>query len=77
MSKLFTAIDKRRAYFKDMLDEKSMAGIYQCFIRAGMDENKLSERNITYRMVEKVLFDLKSYYPVSFLLITFEVLTRL
>jgi hypothetical protein len=47
-----------------MLDENSKVGLFQCFMRAGLKGQNLYEKNITYRMVEKVIMDMRAYYPV-------------
>lgn len=65
MSKLFASVDKRKKYFKELLNEKAKSGIYQCFLRAGLDPNEQFTKNISYRMVEKVIMDFRAYYPVS------------
>ena len=65
ISKLFAAIEKRKKYFKEILDEHSKSGMYQCFMRAGLDTKNLFSKNISYRMVEKVVMDIRAYYPVQ------------
>ena len=52
-----------------MMSSDTEFGVYQAFQRAGLNPKDLYEPNITYRMVEKVVFDIKAFYPVSYYLV--------
>lgn len=69
LGKLFSAVEKRQKYFKELLDTQSKSGIYQSFLRAGLHTKNLYEKNITYRMVEKVIMDIRGYYQVNLFMI--------
>eukprot|EP00347_Sterkiella_histriomuscorum_P020611 403337148 len=60
--KLFAAVEKREKYFKELLDDQAKNGIYQCFLRSGLQAKNLYEKNITYRMVEKVVMDMRGVH---------------
>ena len=64
MSKLFAAVTRRKKYFKDMLSVDSTVGVFACFQRVGLKNKNLFDRNITYRMVEKVVSEMRAVYPV-------------
>lgn len=65
-------------HFKDMLasdDVKNMHSLFYCFKKVtkgtpaqGAFEmgggSKLQERNLTYRMVEAAIMEIRAYYPV-------------
>ena len=52
-----------------MMSSDTEFGVYQAFQRAGLNPKDLYEPNITYRMVEKVVFDIKAFYPVTYYLV--------
>lgn len=66
VSKLFHAVEKRHKHYREILNEDSKSGLYQCFLRAGLKTKNLYEKNITFRMVEKVVMDIKGFYKSSF-----------
>jgi hypothetical protein len=36
VTRLFQAVEKRKKFFSEMLDEESNSGLYKCFLRAGL-----------------------------------------
>jgi len=61
-NKLVLQIEKRRECYKQLMDKKNKFSLYRQFEKAGLDMKKPHEPNITYRMVEMVLINIKSYY---------------
>mmetsp|Transcript_7583 Transcript_7583/g.6932 ORF Transcript_7583/g.6932 Transcript_7583/m.6932 type:complete len:122 (+) Transcript_7583:1265-1630(+) len=59
MCSVFRDIEQRRVGFLQMLDKGYKKGIYSIFMRAGLPSYQLDEKVINYRMIEKVLLDLK------------------
>ena len=68
MTKLSKGVDSRKKYFMELLGESEHAkiGIYKSLVRNGLDPKQLDRRNITYRMVEKVVLEQRSNYPSNF-----------
>ncbi|CDW83446.1 UNKNOWN [Stylonychia lemnae] len=67
LSSQFQAIKDRKKMFEQVLGEgQYKTGIYRSFMKYGLQHNELDKPLITYRLVEKVVVEMRTIYQSSF-----------
>lgn len=62
MSNSFTEIEEKYSYFRILMGKEGSinTSVLRLFEKHGLDTSKLTEKQITYHMVERVVIDMRS-----------------